>query len=421
MNLSFTRFIKKKLFSMRAEGGSMLPILYPKDLIFFKKTSFQQCRTNDIIIFKKQSQFLTHRVIYKSKSHLITKGDNNQQSDGKIPPKQIIGKAYQIKRNKIIINPDNIYLMQSTLYFGEIIKIKRLFNGAHIDFVLLKGLPLHLYYEKTHPKRTYADCDVLVNKNDFQKAEKILLKQGYKKQDTSLSKGQKNMKDKESELAYFKIINGFIVMFDLHLEVVFMMTQLGKLDAVYPQKLIDKLTEECLKTKRQIKINNKSFQILDTRYLILYLSLHFFHHNYRGAFRLDFLDKIIRKSKLNSDLTNQLTNKVKNYRLENFIYPTFILLKKYYKTPIPQSFLKSIKPRNPLTLKLVNLLINTSIFDDEPRIRAGINRFKNIFFLSPYPLWKKLFIFINLQVVYSILWITSRRVLFYFKRRILYS
>ena len=44
------------------------------------------------------------------------------------------------------------------------------------------------------------------------------------------------MKDKESELAYYKIINGFMVTFDLHLEVVFMMTQLGRLEALYPQK-----------------------------------------------------------------------------------------------------------------------------------------------------------------------------------------
>jgi hypothetical protein len=63
----------------------------------------------------------------------------------------------------------------------EIIKIKRAFEEENIDFVFLKGLPLHLYYEKTHPKRIYADCDVLINKKDFLEAEKIIIKFGYKK------------------------------------------------------------------------------------------------------------------------------------------------------------------------------------------------------------------------------------------------
>lgn len=401
---------------MMAEGTSMLPILYPRDLIYFKKASFLQCRINDIVIIKKQKQLLTHRVIYKNRSSLITKGDNNLQSDGKILPRQIIGKAYQIKRNEIIINPDSIYLMQSTLYFKEIVKIKNLFDKAKINFVFLKGLPLHLYYEKAHPKRIYADCDVLVNKKDFQKAEKILLKQGYKKQDSSLSKNQKHMKDKESELAYYKIINGFMVTFDLHLEVVFMMTQLGKLEALYPQKLIDELTKEFLKQKRKITIHGSRFYILSFLHLVIYLALHFFHHNYHGAFRLEFLDKVIRKSKLSSDLINQLIESVKTYRLQNFVYPAFILLKKHYQTPIPKGFLEKIKPTNPLIRESVNSLIKINIFGDESRISAGINRFKTIFLLSPYPFWRKLFIFGNPQVIYSILWIMSRRVSLSFKR-----
>ena len=102
------------------------------------------------------------------------------------------------------------------------------------------------------------------------------------------------MKDKESELAYYKIINGFMVTFDLHLEVVFMMTQLGRLEALYPQHLIDELTSEFLKGKRKIIIHGSRFSILSSIHLVLYLALHFFHHNYRGAFRLDFLDKVIR-------------------------------------------------------------------------------------------------------------------------------
>lgn len=416
MNPSFINLIKNKSFSMRAEGTSMLPILQQGDKIYYKKTSFKQSNVNDIIIIKKQRQLLTHRIIYKSKSYLITKGDNNPESDGKIPSTQIIGKAYQIKRNKVIINPNDIYLMQSTLYFKEIIIIKRLFDKDHIDFVFLKGLPLHFYYEKTHPKRIYADCDILIDKTQFKAVDSALASIGYRQYSQSLSKIHNILRQKTVEITYYKIINRFPVTFDVHLEIDWMSPQLGRLEALYPQKLIDKLTSEFIKGKRKIVIHGSSLYILSSIHLVIYLALHFFHHNYRGAFRLDFLDRIIRKSKLSSDSINQLIESVKTYRLHNFVYPAFVLLKTYYQTPIPQDFLTKIKPTNPLIHESVNSLIKINIFDDEPRISAGINRFKTIFLLSPYPFWRKLFIFGNPQVIYSILWIISRRVSLSFKR-----
>lgn len=414
----FNNLLKSKSFSLKAEGKSMLPILHSGDVVDYRKGSFKDVKVNDLVLIKKNNKLFTHRVIYKA-GYLITKGDNNPESDGKTYPHNVIAKVQSVKRKGKEFDPNQIYLLQSSLYLQEIIKIKHLFEKQNIDFVFLKGLPLHLYYEREHPRRIYADCDVLVNKSNFQGAEKILLKQGYKKQDSSLSKGQKNMKDKESELAYYKIINGFMVTFDLHLEVVFMMTQLGRLEALYPQKLIDKLTDEFLKQKRKITIHDSSFYILSSPHLVIYLALHFFHHNFRGAFRLNFLDKVIRKTRFARFLTRKagfemtgwdvLAKKTLDYHLQNFVYPVFVLLKKYYQTPIPQDFLTKIKPTNPLIREFVNSLIKINIFDDEPRMKAGVTRFKNLFFLSPEPLWRRVMVIFNPQVVYTTLWVLFRK------------
>ena len=246
----------------------MYPFLCNKDLIYYKKINFKQTKINDLILVFKKHNYFTHRIIYKTIKYLVTKGDNNPQSDGKIYPRQILGKVYQIKRNGQIFNPETFYLIQSTHYFSEIVKIKDEFDKENINYVFLKGLPLHLYFEGAHPQRLYADCDVLVAKKDFERAQKVLFSFGYKKTDTSLSSLQTKLQDKKVENSYWKMINGFSVIFDLHLEVVFMMTQLGKLEALYPQKLIDDLTKEFLKTKRKIKINNESFFILDISSLI---------------------------------------------------------------------------------------------------------------------------------------------------------
>src|SRR3990167_5659761 len=231
------KFKRSKEYHIKSEGVSMRPLLYPHDIVYFKKTSFEKSNIDDIVMVQKNGKTFTHRIIYKSSTSLITKGDGNLQSDGKI------------------MNLEDVYLLQSTIYFQEITKIIRKLDHQRITYVVLKGLPLYLYFQHTHPKRIYLDCDILIENDKKQEAERILIANGYKKIDTSLSKFQKNLQDKEPENAYGKIINGFMVVFDIHTEVVFMMTQLGRLEVLYPQRFVDELTKEFLETKQQVKIN----------------------------------------------------------------------------------------------------------------------------------------------------------------------
>ncbi|MGB9707692.1 MAG: signal peptidase I, partial [Microgenomates group bacterium] len=113
MKLSINKIIQNLSLPLKSQGQSMFPLLQENDIVFFKKIPFSKIKINDIIVFKKNSQLITHRVIYKNKKYLITKGDNNPKSDGKIFSKQIIGKVYQIKRNGQIIKPETLYLIQS--------------------------------------------------------------------------------------------------------------------------------------------------------------------------------------------------------------------------------------------------------------------------------------------------------------------
>lgn len=429
ISLILQQLKKQGKFTLKTDGISMLPLLQPNDLISYRRISFKQCRINDLLMAKKGRKILTHRIIYKNKKYLITKGDNNLQADGKIYPEQIIARVYQIKRNREIFSPESLYLLQSTLYFQEISKIKQAFENERINFVFLKGLPLHLYFEKCHPKRIYADCDVLVAKKDYHSAEKVLDRFGYQKTETAFSSIHQLLKDKPTEYVFYKKINNFGVSFDLHLEVAFLMNQLGKLEALYPQRLIDEMTVHFLQEKQTVEIQDQPFPILSSINLIIYLALHFFHHNYRGVFRLEFLDKVIRKViKIPSprgnpcmlaapEVSSGLSEIICKYRLQNFVYPVFLFLKKYYQTPLPDLFLNSIKPDKRKLNYIRKNILNINIFNDETRIKAGINRFKNIFYLSPYPLIRKIWVFFNPQVIYSVFW----AMIFLFKRSFINS
>ena len=379
----------------------MLPLIAPGSDITFKKVGFNQLSVNDLVLFKQYSQLVCHRLIYRTPDYLITKGDNNLNSDGRIYPSQILGRLIAIKYNRQVIIPESLYLAQSTHYLQEIILLNRTFNKANLNYLFLKGLPLYLYYEKAHPKRFYADCDVLIDKSDLTKAIKILKQHGYLWSKKSLAPLLGRMKRYEPELVFYKTIKGFTVTFDLHQELVFLMTELGQLNSLYPTDLHQQLTAEALKAKRLIKYGGQSFPVLSAKHLVLYLGLHLFHHNFTGAFRYRFLKKVISiEQKRNRLQWRELRRLIKQYYLQNYLNPVFSLLKKYYQVNCPLY----IKTRKTINIKYLD------IFSQQGRMLSGLTRFRNLFWLSPRPFWRRLLVFVNPLTLATAIWVVYQNV-----------
>lgn len=81
--------IDNALLSSYEATGSMLPILGEKtNGIKIAPESAEQISIGDIISFERDDKLIVHRVIDKGKdSHgfwFVTKGDNNQETDGKV-------------------------------------------------------------------------------------------------------------------------------------------------------------------------------------------------------------------------------------------------------------------------------------------------------------------------------------------------
>ncbi len=406
---------KKSSFSLQAEGISMLPLLWPGDTVYYRKIRFGRLKINDVVIAIKSNRIFIHRVIYKKGNYVVTKGDNNMESDGKIYNRQIVGSVYQFKRQGRIIHLDSLYLLQSSYYFEELVKLNRKFEKGKINFLYLKGLPLHLYIEKSHPKRIYADTDILIDKKSWKETLNILEKDGFSQAETSLSTLHKILKNKETEVLYYKTTGSITISLDVHLEAGFLFSQLGRLDELYSQRYLESMMNEFIITKQYISIQKIKFPILSNEWMIIYLSLHFYHHNFRGAFRLELIDKVINKvlkadkesvvRNKEKNIWNNMSKKITKYRLQNFVYPVFSLAKKYFNTTIPETFFSSIKPDGYKFRYIQKNIINAKIFNDESRISAGVNKFKNLFFLSHTPILRKLLVISNLEVIYSVFWV----------------
>lgn len=389
-----------KMQTVKVLGQSMESLLLDGDTIFLQKIEFRKIKVNDILSFKKLGENLVHRVINKNKKYLITKGDNTNLSDGKIYPKNILGIVTKIKRNGQIVGISDFYLYRSTLYFKEISNIKRAFDRAKINFVILKGLPLYLYLDGSYPKRIYADCDILIQRSQYFKVNRLFEKNGYSYGNPAVLDVQKGLRFKETEVHFFKTMKGTQVVWDVHFEIKFTMSHLSRLDQLYPQELISSLTGLFMREKRFIKVQKESFPILSSENLFIYLLLHLFRHNFKGSYRFEFITKVIKHTHLNY---NEITRKIVKYKLENFVYPGLLLLKRYYGVRFTFSFLKPIEPSERHLYFIKKSILNYNIFDGEERKTTAARRLINLLFLSPGNIVQKGTIFLNPNVIYAIL------------------
>jgi len=90
------------------QTGSMTPEINPGDWIIVKST--QNIELDDIITYKQDGEYITHRVIGAYNGTYVTKGDANNSKDEPIDKKQVVGKLTNILSNfgifkKTIFNP----------------------------------------------------------------------------------------------------------------------------------------------------------------------------------------------------------------------------------------------------------------------------------------------------------------------------
>jgi len=392
----------KKVFQIKAQGSSMYPILRDGDRIEYSQTSFAKIHLNDIVLIYQNDVLVTHRVIYKTKTTCITRGDNNKSADVTTQKGRVLARVERFKRNGRWYNIQDVYISQSALYLHEIQKFASLLKLHKLPHVFLKGVLISLRYENKIPQRIYADCDVLVPRSSYKKCETAFKILGYIPIALSENDSIPYLKkiDLQPEVSFIKLVGGIYVVFDVHFEPVFLMSRLPALRLLYPQKLLCELGDKIIASAAFTKINGFNYSLCTKPDQILYLALHIFHHNFTDSQRYQLLDAAIRKSAPRKDMWGELANTIKDYKLEGYVYGVFLLLKKYFKTPIPPSFILAIRPKWYMLHVACYIVKHVDIFSQESRIKAGIQRFILIILLSPNPFWIKIFIFFHPEVLY---------------------
>lgn len=114
--------------------GSMANTINIGDIVVVKVN--EQFTENDIIVYKEENSFITHRVIKIDGENLITRGDANNSEDKPIKANQILGKV------KYVI--PKIGIWRKVLASPEIL-------GMIIVFIILLGIMM-MFSSKTEEK-----------------------------------------------------------------------------------------------------------------------------------------------------------------------------------------------------------------------------------------------------------------------------
>jgi hypothetical protein len=91
---------------LQALGTSMLPAIWPGDVLRIESTSGEEIVPGDIVLVARNRRFFIHRLIEKRNSHWITRGDSLPHNDEPVAQVQVLGKVSTIHRKSRAIPPN---------------------------------------------------------------------------------------------------------------------------------------------------------------------------------------------------------------------------------------------------------------------------------------------------------------------------
>jgi signal peptidase I len=84
------------VIQLKVVSNSMKPLMAVGDQIIAEITHPDRIKRGDVVVIRRNTDYLTHRAIHKNRGNWITKGDNNILPDILIPTDKLIGRVITI-------------------------------------------------------------------------------------------------------------------------------------------------------------------------------------------------------------------------------------------------------------------------------------------------------------------------------------
>jgi signal peptidase I len=83
---------------LRVTGASMLPAVWPGDVITVQHRGWSDLRPGQIVLYRRDGRLIAHRIQSFSGGRMITKGDSQVAVDPPVEESEIIGQVVRISR-----------------------------------------------------------------------------------------------------------------------------------------------------------------------------------------------------------------------------------------------------------------------------------------------------------------------------------
>lgn len=94
--------IKTGSIRLRVLGQSMLPAIWPGDILTIEKWAAAEIEPGDIALLRRNGRFIIHRIrdrqIGEGCLHFLTRGDSTTDNDPPFAEKALLGKVLTIER-----------------------------------------------------------------------------------------------------------------------------------------------------------------------------------------------------------------------------------------------------------------------------------------------------------------------------------
>jgi hypothetical protein len=81
---------------LRVIGASMLPAVWPGDVVTIHRSRFSEVSHGDLVLFFRDRRFFVHRVLEASGNSLLTRGDSVLGPDPPVSPDELLGRVVSI-------------------------------------------------------------------------------------------------------------------------------------------------------------------------------------------------------------------------------------------------------------------------------------------------------------------------------------
>jgi hypothetical protein len=94
---------------LRATGISMLPTLWPGDLLTVQSVCPEIAQPGDIVLCMREGRFFVHRLVKRNhglnEASLVTRGDCMSENDPPVGTRELLGKITEVQRANTIFAP----------------------------------------------------------------------------------------------------------------------------------------------------------------------------------------------------------------------------------------------------------------------------------------------------------------------------